>query len=163
MTATAWRVVQAKHREGAFSGEGARDHGGRWNGKGWPVVYAAGSLSLAVLEILVHLDDASLLSSFGCFPVRIPAGLVEVLPLSELPADWARTPAPGGLQAIGERWLRSGSSVALEVPSAAYRMDGAPPPESNILFNPVHRDFAKLGIGEFRRLHLDDRLVVPSR
>ena len=40
----------------ALDGEGARLWGGRWNSAGRPMVYAAASPSLAVLEVLVHLD-----------------------------------------------------------------------------------------------------------
>ncbi len=39
-----WRLVTARYAETAFSGEGARRYGGRWNPKGVPVIYTAGSL-----------------------------------------------------------------------------------------------------------------------
>ena len=50
MMLTAWRIVQAHRITSAFTGEGARRYGGRWNHKGVPIVYAAGSLSLAAIE-----------------------------------------------------------------------------------------------------------------
>ena len=40
----------------ALDGEGARLFGGRWNSPGRPMIYTAASPSLAVLEVLVHLD-----------------------------------------------------------------------------------------------------------
>lgn len=49
-----WRLTTARHAHTAFTGEGARRYGGRWNAKGVPVVYTAGSLSLAMLEMLVQ-------------------------------------------------------------------------------------------------------------
>ena len=52
----AWRIVKAKHAATAFSGEGAVLTGGRWNSRGVRVVYASSTLSLAVLESLVHLN-----------------------------------------------------------------------------------------------------------
>ncbi|MEK7393011.1 MAG: RES family NAD+ phosphorylase, partial [Fibrobacterota bacterium] len=54
----AYRVVKIKRKDDAFSGEGARRAGGRWSSKGVQAVYAASTLSLAVLEILMHLEDA---------------------------------------------------------------------------------------------------------
>jgi RES domain-containing protein len=158
VTVTTWRLVKAKHKEGAFSGIGAKDRGGRWNGKGLPVVYTAGALSLAILEVLVHLDDSSILSSYGCFSVKIPKRLVEVLPLGALPAGWSASPIPEKVQEIGNRWLARGKSAVLQVPSAAYLLTGDLPPESNYLLNPAHKDFSKIEIGPFRQLRIDERL-----
>ncbi|MBX9737808.1 MAG: RES domain-containing protein, partial [Phycisphaerales bacterium] len=39
MTARAFRIVQSRFKQDAFSGEGARIHGGRWNSPGIPAVY----------------------------------------------------------------------------------------------------------------------------
>ena len=41
-----WRIDQARHARDALAGTGARLHGGRWNVKGVPVVYASTSLAL---------------------------------------------------------------------------------------------------------------------
>ena len=51
---TVWRLVTARFAKSAFSGEGARLYGGRWNRKGVLLVYAAGNQSLAMLEMLVQ-------------------------------------------------------------------------------------------------------------
>ena len=50
----AWRLCRAPFAD--LSGEGARRYGGRWNRPGRPIVYAASSAALAVLEVRVHLD-----------------------------------------------------------------------------------------------------------
>ncbi len=160
MTVTTWRLVKAKRKEGAFSGIGAKDRGGRWNGKGFPVVYTAGALSLAILEVLVHLDDSSLVSSYGCYSVKIPKAIVAVLPMGALPRGWSASPIPEPVQEIGNRWLVRGTSAVLQVPSATYLLPGDPPPESNYLLNPAHKDFSKIEIGSFRRLRIDERLGV---
>lgn len=51
---TVWRLVTARLAKTAFSGEGARLYGGRWNRKGIRMAYTAGSQSLAMLEMLVQ-------------------------------------------------------------------------------------------------------------
>lgn len=55
---SSWRIISAEYKNDAFSGEGARINGGRWNSKGVSVVYTAGSLSLALIEMLVNLARA---------------------------------------------------------------------------------------------------------
>ena len=55
-----WRIVKKKHEAAAFSGEGARIYGGRWTSPGKRVIYTAESVSLAFLEVLVHLDSSTL-------------------------------------------------------------------------------------------------------
>ena len=50
----AWRICRDAYAD--LTGEGARLWGGRWNSPGRPLVYAADSAALAVLEVRVHLD-----------------------------------------------------------------------------------------------------------
>ena len=52
----AWRITKARHAATAFTGGGAKAYGGRWNSPGTAVVYTAGSISLAILEMLVNMQ-----------------------------------------------------------------------------------------------------------
>lgn len=158
MTLSAFRVVKTKRKDDAFSGEGARRAGGRWSSKGVPAVYVASSLSLAVLEILMHLEDASLLGAFGFFPVTIPKPLVETIPVDSMPWNWAEFPAPFETQSLGDAWIRSRSSAVLRIPSAAFQGVPVGIPETNYLLNPNHPDFARIQVGPFQSLRLDPRL-----
>lgn len=47
---TAWRITTSSDGTRAFSGDGARLYGGRWNSKGVRVVYLADYVSAAALE-----------------------------------------------------------------------------------------------------------------
>ena len=148
----AWRLVKAEWADAAFSGEGARLGGGRWNSPGVPVVYLAGTLELAELEVLVNLAAPKLLGSYVAFRVTVPAGLVETLPARSLPADWRRDPAPRSAKRVGDRWARAGRSAVLRVPSAVV------PSSPNYLVNPAHPDAGRLEVeGPFDPL-LDPRL-----
>ena len=54
----AYRIAKrkfARSRKEIMSGRGALLYGGRWNSPGRPVAYASQSLSLATLEVSVHL------------------------------------------------------------------------------------------------------------
>ena len=151
--ATGWRIVKSRRTRSAFDGEGARLYGGRWNSPSTRMVYVAGSVSLAVLEVLVHLGDVGVLSSYSLCAVEFEDGLIEPLDRSRLPADWRSYPAPPGSREIGDAWVKGGSSVILEVPSAVVER------ESNYLINPAHPDFASVNVGEPEPFEFDSRLL----
>ena len=151
--ATGWRIVKSRRARSAFDGEGARLYGGRWNSPGTRIVYVAGSVSLAVLEVLVHLGDVGVLTSYSLCAVEFEDGLIEPLDRSKLPADWRSYPAPPGSREIGDAWVKGGSSVILEVPSAVVER------ESNYLINPAHPDFASVNVGEPEPFEFDSRLL----
>ena len=113
----AWRIVGSRYKDDAFSGEGARLRGGRWNSKGIPMVYTAGSLALATIEMLVNLPGPKLLENFFRIPVHIPLNLIIELPLDQLPGDWDSRPISPSIKTIGGRWVKKRKSVVLKVPS----------------------------------------------
>lgn len=149
---TVWRITTARFAASAFSGEGARLYGGRWNPKGHAVIYTAESQSLALLEMLVQ--DEPLRARYVLIPAQLPADLaVGHVEASALPADWRTLGTRDALQAIGRAWLEEGSSAVLAVPSAVV------PAEHNYLLNPRHPDFARIVIGEPKALDVDVRLL----
>ena len=152
MNFTAWRIVKRKFRKVAFTGEGARRYGGRWNSKGVGVVYVAESQSLAALEMLAHLGSGDLLRYYVAIPVSFEPRLVVDVDVSTLPKNWKTYPAPRSLRAIGDAWVASGKSAVLRVPSVLV------PSESNFLLNPRHPEYINLVIGEPLRFSFDPRL-----
>jgi RES domain-containing protein len=149
---TAWRIVESRHEDDAFSGEGARLHGGRWNSKGTAMVYAAGSLALASIEMLVNLPGPKLLGEFVRIPVHIPPKLIIDLHLDQLPADWNSRPVCPSTKAIGDRWVKERQSVVLKVPSVVV------PEEFNYMLIPNHPEFEKITIGNSIIYIFDPRL-----
>ena len=150
---TSWRFTKEKYAGKAFDGEGARSQGGRWSSPGTRVVYTAGSQSLAILEILVHLQQAEFLASYVVFEVEFPEKIVEVVDPASLPKNWRVSPVPHADLAIGDRWIRNGSSAVLRVPSVIVSS------EFNYLINPAHKDFASIRIGSAKALDVDARLL----
>jgi len=153
VTVTAWRIYKKRFANSAFTGEGARLYGGRWNSPGYAVIYLAESQALAALEMLVHLEAADALKHYQVCQVSFSDGLVEVVETSALPASWRRDPPPARLRAIGNEWIESKRSVVLEVPSAIVGS------EKNYLLNPGHADFAKVKIGKGEGFRFDRRLL----
>jgi len=153
---TVWRLVTARFADTAFSGEGARLYGGRWNRKGIPLVYTAGSQSLAMLEMLVQ--DEPLRARYVMIPARIPRAVkIEALSAEKLPADWRDLIAREQLQALGSDWAQRQSSAVLAVPSAVI------PAETNYLLNPRHPDFKKIAVGAPQPFVTDLRLIKAAR
>jgi RES domain-containing protein len=148
-----WRLCQAAHQETAFSGEGAHRYGGRWNPKGLPAVYTAETQSLAVLEVLVHVDIDLVPNDFVVFAVDIPDQLlIERIALHELNPAWRGQYPPTLSQALGEAWLQRQTSAVLKVPSAII------PVEHNYILNPRHPDFAALTLHPPESFIFDRRL-----
>jgi RES domain-containing protein len=137
---SAWRIVKRRLAADAFSGEGARLYGGRWNSPGTRILYVAESQSLAVLEILVHLESAQAFEHYVLIEVKFESALVTTVEKQKLPTDWQVEPAPASLRAIGDDWAAAGISAVLQVPSAIV------PHENNFLLNPAHADFSKIHI-----------------
>lgn len=150
----AFRLCKTKHLATAFTGDGARLNGGRWNSPGLAVVYTSSSLSLATLEILVHLEDPDAFKRlFSWVPVEIPEDLVERLDPSRLPANWNTDETNPTSQSVGDSWLRSNRTAVLAVPSVVT------PGEWNYLLNPAHPGFPEINIGVASSFQPDPRLV----
>ena len=150
---TAWRIVQAAHATQAFDGEGARLHGGRWNSPGVKMVYTSDSPSLATLELLIQLGNPTVLPSFVLISTTFEESLVARIVPAVLPSTWRSYPAPPELQVLGDNWIRSQSSVILEVPSAVIVH------QKNYLINPEHHDFSALSKSPPQPFEFDLRLL----
>lgn len=147
-----WRLTTARFAKSAFSGEGARLYGGRWNRKGVLLVYTAASQSLAMLEMLVQ--DEPLRARYVMIEARIPTSVaIDRIKVDDLPSDWRDIAAREKLQAIGTEWARKRGTAVLAVPSAVI------PAETNYLLNPLHPDFRRIKIGAPRKFQTDLRLI----
>jgi RES domain-containing protein len=147
-----WRICRAIHAAGAFSGEGARLFGGRWNRQGVRVVYTSPSLALAAVETFIHLEPNlrphDLVSIEAVLPNEIS---VEKLDLDSLPRKWHALEYDS-LRKLGGAWIVAGKTVALNAPSAAIRG------EWNVLVNPAHPDFRRLKIEKPKPFEFDLRM-----
>src|SRR5947208_111572 len=102
---TAWRIVKARYASTAFSGEGAKGEGGRWNSVGVSVVYLAESRALALLEVLVHLDDDDFLKHYRLISASFDQKLVKELDPTALPGNWKQDAPARSTMLLGDRWI----------------------------------------------------------
>ena len=148
-----FRIATSEHIND-ISGTGARIYGGRWNHQGYPVVYASGSRSLAALEFLVHVPMALAPEELSILEINIIETVeIESVNESQLPLNWRDYPAPEQLANIGTKWLKSKSSLLLEIPSAVIEK------EVNILINPLHEDIKNVSLISIEKFSFDPRLT----
>lgn len=149
-----WRIAAETRSYPAtdLSGGGAAKNPGRWNEDSQPVLYAAPTIAIAVLETAAHIDSAGL--PLNRFLVRIDVpdsawAAREELDIAALPATWGAIPAGRGSAAIGAEWLRSRRSLVLVVPSVIV------PEEPVSLLNPAHPDAGTLTAAVVRPFEYD--------
>lgn len=146
-----YRLGTAAHP--VWDGTGASAHGGRWNPVGAPVIYAAGSLALTMLERLVQRRNLA-----GTLLVEAEAP--DDLPVEDLvtspPAGWRELGSPDAV-AAGAAWLARSRTALLRVPSAVA------PREANYVINAAHPDATRLRVGATEPLEWDPRLFgIPE-
>lgn len=150
----AFRIVRAEFERELWTGVGGLHVDGRWHSRGRRIIYTAQSLSLAQLEVLVHIADRRQMPSLVCSTVLIPGEVrVGSVEPDELPAGWRLfSPYSATTQRIGARWLMEGKSAVLKVPSAISER------EWNYLLNPAHRDFEQLRLTPPMAFAMDPRV-----
>jgi RES domain-containing protein len=150
-----WRICRAVDAADAFSGEGARLFGGRWNSRGVLMVYTSTSLSLAALELFVHTDPTLAPDDLVHVSATLPAGEpARSLEAAELAANWRSDEI--ATRELGDRWIHEQSSLALRVPSVPI------PIEDNVLLNPQHPRMAELQIDLPQPFVFDARMFRPA-
>jgi RES domain-containing protein len=122
----------ARSPKEAFSGDGGLRASARWHTMGRSIIYTAESLSLAALEILVHLKQTNDIRPFNAFVAEIPDRYVLKPP--SYPAKWQTNLEVS--RAFGNKWFDSRDSPALLVPTVIT------PGEWNVLLNPYHPKFS---------------------
>lgn len=146
----AWRLVHTRWQDSALSGEGAARYPGRWNRSGERVVYLAGSLALAALETLVHLEVGIIEQPYVALEVEFPDERVGQL-AAPLPEGWRSDLEC--TRALGSAWLKGGETPVLAVPSAIVQV------EKNYLLNPLHPQASQVRVLRSVDFEWDPRLL----
>ncbi len=132
----AWRIVLGKFgrtSRAAFGGLGGFAVSGRWHSAGRHLDYAAQSLSLSILERLVHYKRFDSLEPHVLYGIDVPDELIESVPTP--PEGWDGEEPLSAAQDIGDAWCDERRSPALLVPSAVT------PGEYNLIVNSRHPDW----------------------
>lgn len=152
-----YRVANVKYKNSTLSGIGAEKVGGRWNSVGIRAVYCSENISLALLEYYVHSENiANLPKEILIAQIQFPDDFV-IEELDDLPESWNQYPYSSKTTEIFTVLAQDRNRFALRVPSTIVGL------ESNIILNPLYKDFGKVEIIQFIELPIDERLRKYKR
>jgi len=152
-----YRVVNVKYKDKTLSGIGTEKVGGRWNSVGTRAIYCSENISLALLEYYVHSENIAYL------PKEILIAKIQfsdefiIEQLDELPDRWNQYSYSSKTTQIFTDLAKDRDRFALRVPSTIVGL------ESNIILNPLFKDFGKVEIAEFIELPIDYMLKKNKR
>ena len=146
-----YRISRPEYVATALLGNGAALAPGRWNSRGVRLASTASSVSLAMLEILVHVNREDVPVGRRMLAYEIPDAALAELPPNRWPRGWDKLPYSDAVRRVGDGFVRDGRQLALRVPSAVARG------EFNVLVNPAHPQFGQI------RLLADDPLALDPR
>ena len=138
-----------------LSGTGAKLYGGRWNSVGLPALYTTEHISLAVLEILVHIKSYRRPLDYHLITIEIPAEVSMIsIDHQKLKKNWKDDIEY--LQVMGDEFLKSKQSLVLKIPSAIIET------ENNFMINPAHPDAGKIKVRTSKLFIFDKRLYLKN-
>ena len=111
-----YRLYKSTYIAEPLSAEGARRAGGRWNPKGFPILYTSATPELALLEVVAHLDP-NFIPNFHLLVLDIPEEC-RAISITDLPPDWPNEQPNETLPLYLSDWLKQPDTLTVSVPSA---------------------------------------------
>ena len=147
-----YRIDRLKRKDDLLSGIGAEKVGGRWNQIGTKAVYTSQTISLAYLEIVMHLDISEDLPDDRILGyIEIPDD-ITIFEEKKLPKNWNSFPYNSKTQEVFTKFCKENKGAVLKVPSAIVKS------EYNYIINHLHEDAAKIKVLKTERFLFDNRL-----
>lgn len=147
-----YRIANIKYKDTTLSGIGAEKVGGRWSKVGTRAVYCSENISLALLEYYVHSENIAYLpKEILVAKIQFPDDFI-IEELNELPEKWNQYPYSSKTTEVFTNLSKDRNIFALRVPSTIVGL------ESNIILNPLYKEFGKVEIIDYIKLPIDKRL-----
>ncbi|WP_340064963.1 RES family NAD+ phosphorylase [Ascidiimonas aurantiaca] len=148
-----YRIDRIKRSRELLLGLGAEKVGGRWNKPGTRAVYTSQNISLAYLEVVMHLDISEDLPSDRILVhIDIPEDL-KIFEEKKLPPHWNSFPYNSKTQEVFTRFCKELKGPVMKIPSAIVKS------EYNYVINPLHSDAQRIKVVKKERLTFDNRLI----
>ena len=148
-----YRISLNEHAN--LEGIGGLYSSGRWNFRGYRIIYASQSRSLAILEKIVHITRGTVIPQNTIISIiKIPDDLkIQEVPKKILIKNWNKYPYQKITMEYGTNFLKENNNLLLKIPSAIVEN------EFNYIINPVHKDIYKIDIIKTENLNFDNRLI----
>lgn len=147
-----YRLIRKKFAA-ELTGKGAAKFGARWNSIGTELIYTAENRSLAMAEVAVHLNLATLPTDFLMLTIEIPNHLfIDTIDVTLLPTNWNQFPHTIFTQQFGDTFVEKNQHLILKVPSAVTKGD------FNFLINPANIEFKNVKIVNSEPFPFDRRI-----
>src|SRR3982750_1574708 len=126
-----YRIVKSEKRTTDLTGTGAYNEGGRWNSEGVYALYTSEHSALAMLEVLVHVDESELPPDMFIMAIEIAdVAPIFTIPDEDLSADWC-VPENIALKEMGDKLFMEKNFLGIKVRSAVL------PDAYNYVLNPL--------------------------
>lgn len=148
-----YRIVKNKKRTRDLPGAGAFNEGGRWNNEGTYALYTSENPSLALLKVLVYVDESELPPQLFIITLEInETAPILTIPDSSLPKDW-RFSENIKIKDKGDRIFQENKYLGIKAPSAIL------PSQYNYILNPRFPGYHNyLKVVKVEMLEVDKRL-----
>ena len=133
-----------------LDGEGAKRFGGRWNSKGFAMLYTSPTISLALIEVLAHAMAYTDLLNYRLAVLEVPYLSETAIKLEAMKHTWREDVKYSRF--MGDSFISTQTNLSLSVPSAII------PQENNLLINPKHKDFSEVKLVDIQFFEFDVRL-----
>ncbi|MBO0936164.1 RES family NAD+ phosphorylase [Fibrella sp. HMF5335] len=150
-----YRLYKSTYIAEPLSAEGARRAGGRWNPKGFPILYTSATPELALLEVIAHLNP-SFIPLFHLLVLDIPDDHRHIA-LADLPPSWQDETQDEAMQVYLSDWLKKPDALTVSVPSAIVNRS------RNYLIHTAYPGFfERVHIVENTPFRIDTRVINTS-
>ncbi len=147
-----YRIDRLKRKNDLLSGIGAEKVGGRWNQIGTRAVYTSQNISLAYLEIVMHLDISEDLPDDRILVhIEIPDD-ITIFEEKKLPKNWNSFPYSSSTQEVFTKFCKENKGAVLKVPSAIVKS------EYNFIINHLHEEASRIKVLKIEKFLFDNRL-----
>jgi RES domain-containing protein len=146
-----YRLCQKKYNTDT-KGNGAFLYGGRWNHSETYMLYTAEHISLAVLEMMVHIKVSKFDIPYSLICFQLPDTKFKELDTAKLKNGWDRD--MDYTRQIGTDFLQNNLFLYMTIPSAVI------PQEKNIIINPLHHDAGRIKVLKTEDFKFDKRFLL---
>ncbi|WP_031527971.1 RES family NAD+ phosphorylase [Dyadobacter crusticola] len=145
-----FRISRVEYQDD-LTGIGAFRHGGRWNSPGHHMLYTASHRSLAMLEVLVHLNKSVPPPEYVIVVLYVPDAMATPT-VPYMIQDWKEEEY--WTKDTGDQWVKDKKTLLCRVPSIVVKS------EYNFLINPAHEHASEIKVVGKEPFEFDLRLFT---